>query len=112
MLSFFISILIVIWAIRLIVESANILLEATPKHLDIDELIRRIKNEIPGVHEVHHVHVWTISSSMYALTAHVAIEDCHVSKANILLDKINTLLKDKFSIGHTNIQFECLLKKN
>ncbi|MBM3249968.1 MAG: cation transporter [Candidatus Omnitrophica bacterium] len=107
----FICGLIVIWAIRLIAESANILLEATPRHLDIDELVRAIEDSIPEIHEMHHVHAWTIASSMYALTCHIVIEDCHVSKANEILDKVNGLLREKFHIGHTNIQFECLIKK-
>ena len=110
-LSFFICVLIVIWAGKLLIDSANILLESTPAHLDIDELARTITSEISGVHEVRHVHAWTITSSMYALTAHVVIEDCRVSTANELLQKINALLMDRFRIGHTNIQFECLLKK-
>jgi len=110
-LSFFICVLIIIWAIKLLIESSHILLESTPRHLDIDELIETVKKEIPGIHEMHHVHAWTISSSMYALTAHVVIEDCQVSKANEFLTKINELLKKQFNIEHTNIQFECLIKK-
>lgn len=110
LLSFFICILIVIWAVRLLVESVNILLESTPKHLDIDEVADTLKKEIPGIYEVHHVHAWTIASSMYALTGHVVIGDCQVSQANEILDKINALVKDRFHIEHTNIQFECLLK--
>lgn len=111
LLSFFICILIVIWAVRLLIESGNILLEATPKHLDIDELIQVLKSEIKGVYEVHHIHAWTIATSMYALTAHVVIDDCQVSRANEALDKINSLLKERFNIEHTNIQFECLIKQ-
>lgn len=111
LLALFICVLIVIWAVKLIIESANILLEATPRHLDIDELIATVKREIAGIHEIHHVHVWTIASSLYALTAHIVIEDCHISKANDLLHSINKLLKDRFRIEHTNIQFECLLKE-
>ena len=110
-LSFFICILILIWAVKLIIESANILLEATPKHLDIDEVAAAVKAEIKGVHELHHMHAWTIASSMYALTAHVVIDDCRVSAANEILDKINLLVKERFHIEHTNIQFECLIKK-
>jgi cobalt-zinc-cadmium efflux system protein len=109
-LSFFICLLIIIWAIRLIVESANILLESTPKHIDIDEIIKIVSSQINGVYEMHHVHVWTITSSIYALTAHVVIDDCQLSKANEILDKINALVKEKFRIGHTNIQFECIVK--
>lgn len=112
LLALFICILIVIWAVKLIIDSANILLEATPKHLDIDEVIAVLKNEIKGVYEVHHVHAWTIASGMYSLTAHIVIEDCHVSRANELLGKINELVKERFRIEHTNIQFECLVKKS
>ncbi len=111
LISFFICILIVIWAIRLIIDSANILLEATPAHLDIDEVVAVLKNEVAGVHEVNHLHAWTIASSMYALTAHVVIEDCKLSAANELLEKINKLLEERFDVEHTNIQFECLFKK-
>lgn len=110
-LSLFICILIIIWAVKLIKESANILLESTPKHLDIDQVCNTIKNEVRGVYEIHHVHAWTIASSLYALTAHVVIQDCQVSKANEILSEINELVKNKFHIEHTNIQFECLIKK-
>lgn len=110
-LAVFICILIAVWAIKLLIESANILLEATPKHLDIDEVTAVLRNEIPGVHEVHHVHAWTISSGMYALTTHCVIDDCSISKSHEFLAKINSLLKQRFRIEHTNIQFECLIKK-
>lgn len=110
-ISFFISILIIIWAIRLLIDSGNVLLESTPKHLDLDGVVEAIKSEIKGVYEVHHLHAWTIATSMYALTAHVVIDDCQVSRANEILNKINRFLKDRFHIEHTNIQFECLIKK-
>lgn len=111
LISLFICLLIVIWAVKLIIDSANILLEAAPKHLDIDEVAAVLKNEVSGVYEVNHLHAWTIASSMYAMTAHVVIEDCQVSSANELLKKINSLLEKRFHIEHTNIQFECLIKK-
>lgn len=111
LVSLFICVLVVIWAVRLLIESADILLEAAPKHLDIDEVIKILKSDVPGIHEVNHIHAWTIASSMYALTADVVIEDCHVSAANELLKKINKLLSERFHIEHTSIQFQCLLKK-
>jgi cobalt-zinc-cadmium efflux system protein len=103
--------LIVIWSYRLIADSANILLEATPAHLDIDEAVAVLKNEVPGVIDVNHVHAWTIASSMYSLTANVVVNDCTVSRSQEILKKINELLKDRFSIEHTNIQFVCNVKK-
>jgi cobalt-zinc-cadmium efflux system protein len=110
-LAAFICILIAIWAYRLIADSANILLEATPKHLDIDEAIAALKNEVPGVHDVRHVHAWTIGSSMYSLTADVVIDDCMISNSKEILAKINNLLKERFHIEHASIQFECRLNK-
>ena len=112
LVSLFICVLVAIWAVRLLIESADILLESAPKHLDIDEVIKILKSDCPGIHEVNHVHAWTIASSMYALTADVVIEDCHVSAANELLKKINQLLSERFHIEHTSIQFQCLLKKS
>lgn len=110
-LSLFICVLIVIWALRLLSESAHILLESTPKHLDIDKLAADIKENVPGVYEVHHVHAWTIAPSIYALTAHIVIGDCSVSMANDMLEKVNRVLREDFHIEHTNIQFECLVTK-
>lgn len=110
-LSLFICILIIIWAIKLLSESAHILLESTPKHLNIDELTEAVREEIPGIYEMHHVHAWTIAPSIYNLTAHVVIGDCNVSRTNEILKEINNLLRERFHIEHTNIQFECLVKK-
>lgn len=111
LLSLFICLLIIVWAVKLLIDSAVILLEFTPKHLDLDELAGVIKAEIAGVHEVHHMHAWTIASKMYALTAHIVLDDCRLSAANSTLDKINGLLKSRYNIEHTNIQFECVIKK-
>jgi Co/Zn/Cd efflux system component len=48
---------------------------------------------------------------MYALTDSVVIDDCKVSKSEELLAKINNILKERFHIEHTNIQFECFVKE-
>jgi cobalt-zinc-cadmium efflux system protein len=98
--------LIVIWAARLLAESTNILLEATPKHVDIEEMADFIKRMVPRVKAVHDVHVWVITSHMYAMTAHVIVDDIPLSKSRQILEKINRLVDEKFNIGHTNIQFE------
>ena len=56
--------------------------------------------------DVHDLHVWTLTSGMYALSAHVAIRDVPVSQTARLLKQINFLLCQEFNIGHTAIQFE------
>jgi cobalt-zinc-cadmium efflux system protein len=60
-------------------------------------------DEIEGVHDVH---IWTITSGMYAMSAHVYIKDLMVSETHRIMANINTLVNEKFSIGHTVIQFE------
>jgi len=106
LISILICILILIWAGKLLAESTNILLEATPKHVDIDEMVSFIKRRIPAIKTIHHVHVWVITSHMYAMTAHVIIEDITVSQSHKILEKINQLVTNEFNISHTNIQFE------
>ena len=104
-LSVLICLVILIWAVRLINESVNIFLEATPKEINIKTLINSLHG-VEGVMNVHDLHVWTLTSGMYALSAHVAIRDVPVSQTTKLLKKINFLLCQEFNIGHTAIQFE------
>lgn len=106
-LSMFISVLILIWAGRLFLESSHILLESTPKDVDIDKVVKLIKENIPQVKEVHDVHVWVITSQIYAMTAHVLVEEIPLSQSLKIMNKINQLVDKHHHIRHTNIQFEC-----
>jgi len=106
-LSILISVLILIWASRLFWESVHILLESTPKDVDIDEVVKLIKEKIPEVREVHDVHIWVITSQIYAMTAHILVDDMALSQSLEILDKINQLVDEHHHIRHTNIQFEC-----
>jgi len=58
------------------------------------------------VKAVHDVHVWVITSHMYAMTAHVIVDDIPLSRSREILEKINKLVNGQFNISHTNIQFE------
>jgi cobalt-zinc-cadmium efflux system protein len=94
------------WAFKLVWESVDILLEATPKDVDMREVVEGLR-QIPGVRDVHHLHVWTISSGMYALSAHLDVDDLHVSETEVLAQKAEEMLRERFSINHTTFQFEC-----
>jgi cobalt-zinc-cadmium efflux system protein len=61
---------------------------------------------IEEVRDVHDVHVWTLTSGMYALSAHVAVRDMPLKETSHLLRKINFLLCQRFKIGHAAIQLE------
>lgn len=94
------------WAFKLVWESVDILLEATPKDVDMREVIEGLR-QIPGLRDVHHLHVWTITSGMYALSAHLDVDDLHVSETEVLAQKAEEMLRERFSINHTTFQFEC-----
>ncbi|MFW6115318.1 MAG: cation diffusion facilitator family transporter [Thermodesulfobacteriota bacterium] len=92
-------------AYSLVRESIDILLEATPKDIDPEEMIGDLVR-IEGVNEVHHLHLWTITTGIYAMSAHVVIDDLLISKTNKVLKEIERLLQEKYSMEHITIQFE------
>jgi len=100
-----IGLLILRGAYGLVKESIDIFLEATPKEIDMDKMVDDLLR-IEGVKDVHHLHLWTITSGIYAMSAHVLIDDLLISKSNRILDVIERLLQEKYSMAHTTIQFE------
>ncbi len=105
-LSVGIAVLIAIGAWRILRETANILLESVPAAISLPALVRDMR-AIKGVRDVHDLHVWSITSEMYALSCHALIYDVPTSKSSTMLQSLNTMLADKYHIGHTTIQFEC-----
>ncbi len=98
---------IILWgAVRLVRESADILLEAVPKHIQMDKVIEIIKN-VPGVEDVHDIHIWTITSGIHALSAHLLIEDQQVSESGEIVETVNKDLAKYYDIRHTTLQLEC-----
>ncbi|OGQ04595.1 MAG: hypothetical protein A2W61_02900 [Deltaproteobacteria bacterium RIFCSPLOWO2_01_44_7] len=105
--SILIALMIFIWSFRLIKESVHILLESTPKHLSKNQIIATIKKELPEIHHLHHIHMWELTSGLCAFTAHIEIDDVTVSESEKIRKKVNTVLRERFHITHTNLQFEC-----
>jgi cobalt-zinc-cadmium efflux system protein len=103
--SVLISVIIIYGAWRLIVDSVNILLEGTPVHIDLTAVESAIMGT-EGVGGVHDLHVWTISSGIEALSAHI----CHEDKIahSELLASVRSTLHDRFGIDHLTIQMETL----
>ncbi|HXN41667.1 MAG TPA: cation diffusion facilitator family transporter [Myxococcaceae bacterium] len=100
-----ISVVIVIGAYRLVRDAIDVLLEAVPAHVDLDE-VRQLMAQIPGVTAVHDLHVWTISSGIYALSAHLVVLDPMVCNNDVILSSVKHELFDQFGIDHTTIQIE------
>ena len=98
---------IILWgAVRLVRESADILLEAAPGHVQTEEVARMIM-DIPGVEDVHDMHIWTITSGIHALSAHLLIEDQTVANSAEIARTVNQDLRQRFNITHTTLQLEC-----
>jgi cobalt-zinc-cadmium efflux system protein len=98
---------IILWgAVRLVRDSVDILMESVPKHIKVEEVVDSIRH-IPGVQDIHDIHVWTITSGIIALSAHLMIEDQMVSHSTEVRSQVNHMLEEKYSITHTTLQLEC-----
>ena len=101
-----ISVLVLVWCLALVRDSGRILLESVPHHMKLSDIEAAMKS-VAGVLEVHDLHVWTITSRMYALTAHVRLrEDLPVSSTEDIGKKLQGLLDERWEINHVTLQFE------
>ncbi len=103
-----ISVLIFVWAWKLLRDSVNVLLETAPKGMDIDTVSSKLKENIPEITKITDMHIWEITSGMYSLTAHIEVGLCDNEKISQILNKISKLLDEKYGIEHTTIQIEPL----
>ncbi|MDO9096870.1 MAG: hypothetical protein Q7U60_01930, partial [Candidatus Methanoperedens sp.] len=106
LLSVLIGMMLLYGAFRLVFGSARILLEFAPKHVDADKL-SGVMMQIEGVKGVHDIHIWSICSNIHAMSAHVLVDRIHVQQTEVLISKINGIVKEKFMIVHTTLQFDC-----
>jgi cobalt-zinc-cadmium efflux system protein len=107
LLSILISVLIAASGWRLMRNTVRILLESVPSEIRTEEVVAAML-AVPGVQDVHDLHIWQIASGMYALSCHVLVNDQMLSQGSSIITTLNTLLADRFQIGHTTIQPECL----
>jgi len=100
-----IGVVIVAGAVRLVREAVDVLLEASPAGIELAAVCVDIER-IPGVRQVHDLHIWSITSGMTALSGHVILEATTLSHSDRILNSIKALLKDRYQIHHTTIQIE------
>jgi cobalt-zinc-cadmium efflux system protein len=105
-LSLAIGALILVGAIRLILEITDILMESVPGHLDVAEVERGMAGAAAGVVAVHDLHIWTISSGQHALSAHVVVASADLGRNDEILRAVKLTLRDRFQISHATIQIE------
>ena len=103
LISVLIGLLVLASAWTILRDSTFILLEATPRDLDANEIGRALAS-VEGVVDVHDLHVWTITSGFTALSAHVLVrpgDDCHAIRR-----QLEQLVHDRFEIEHTTLQVD------
>jgi cobalt-zinc-cadmium efflux system protein len=106
LLSIGIAVLVAFSGVRVVRDTVRILLESVPKDVDAAAVVARMR-AVPGVIDVHDLHIWQISQGIYALSCHVQIADQLVSQSSQILAELNHLLQHEFRIGHSTIQPEC-----
>ena len=107
LLSLGIAALIAWSAWRVLVAAVNILLESMPADVGTDSVVEAVK-KVPGVRDLHDLHVWSLSAQSRAMSAHLLIDDQRVTQAQDILAEVREILAHDFSIEHTTIQFESL----
>jgi cobalt-zinc-cadmium efflux system protein len=105
LLSLGIAALIAYGAWRIVRETVNLLLEGTPREINVGDVAAEISNteHVTGVHDLH---VWALSSEEMALSVHVVLEECPLGDAEHVVRDLESRLCDRFAIGHTTIQVE------
>jgi cobalt-zinc-cadmium efflux system protein len=103
-LSVAVAALILKSAWSLVKRSAHILLEGAPEWLDVQMMQDRIVAGVPGVSEIHHVHIWGLTPQELMLTMHMGVVD-NASQADVIRDA-KRFLKDEYGIGHATIEVD------
>jgi len=104
-----ISVIIIVWAFGILRDSAKILLEMAPTGLDVDIIIKDLKQKFPQIKQLEHAHLWTITADMLVFSAHMALHDKDQAAAtqNLLIAEINEYLQEKYHIIESTIQILC-----
>ena len=100
-----IALAIVPRTLRLLREAVDVLLEATPRDVDLAD-VRRHLLDTPGVLDVHELHVWTITSGLPVLSAHVVVDAHALDRHGQTLDELGSCLSGHFDVEHCTFQLE------
>jgi len=102
-----IGVLISWQAVNLLRKTLSVLMESTPKNLDLEELTRSMKN-VEGVENVHDLHVWSLSSNINALSAHLILEgEPTLEQAQQVATTVKRSISGPFRIAHATLELEC-----
>jgi cobalt-zinc-cadmium efflux system protein len=96
-----IGVLILLGSWRLVREPFNVLMEAAPEGIDVQD-VGKAMCAVPGVREVHDLHVWTVTSGFAALSAHIRSDPSE--SADEVRERVEAVLHERFGLDHTTLQ--------
>lgn len=106
LLTILISIYILKQTYEIVKESVDILMMSNPEGIDLD-VIKNIVEKIPGVKNIHHVHLWKMNDNDIHFESHIEVEDMVVSKTSEIQKLVEHELHERYEINHSTLQFEC-----
>ena len=111
LVTFFIAGFVLWQGLTLLPKTIHLLMEGTPEGLSSED-IKLSAEQINGVEDVHHIHVWHLDEHRIALEAHVVVTANELKEVEVIKDKLKQLLKDKFNITHSTLEFEHHIEAN
>jgi cobalt-zinc-cadmium efflux system protein len=104
------TVLIGVYIIResniILMEAIHVLMEGAPLDISIEDIQMEVE-EFEEVENIHHIHLWMVGDNDVHLEAHVNINDMKISESDLLRERIEKSLHNKFGIHHITLQFEC-----
>lgn len=88
-------------------DAVEILLESTPRDVDLKKMVTEI-SEVDGVLGVHDLHVWSLTQNLRSMSAHILTNDISVSAGAEIQGRINELVYHRYNISHATLQLECV----
>ena len=102
----------VLWqGLTLLPKTIHLLMEGTPEDLSSDD-IKLSLEKINGIKDVHHIHIWYLDEHRIALEAHVVVTANELKEVEVIKDKLKQLLKEKYNITHSTLEFEHYIDTN
>jgi cobalt-zinc-cadmium efflux system protein len=104
--SVLIGLIIIAGSSRVIKDSLHIIMEGVPKSIKVQDVVQAMTS-VPGVVDIHDLHIWNICPGHTVLSAHVVLADQSLNQAQEVMEELKRRLEEDFGIEHTTIQFEC-----
>ena len=96
----------ILWqGFKLMPKAIHLLMEGMPEDLSLNDIKFSVER-IEGVENIHHIHIWNLDEHRIALEAHVVVTAVELKQVEIIKVKLKQLLKEKFDISHSTLEFE------